>query len=285
LPTNFLADVAVLPPAARLAAAALRTFARGSLLWMAAAVMLGDGALQSNTLVQIRTFVALFLAPEAAAVFLLRAFSARATVEGGVLVLARGTRRIELAVRDIVAVEAWRLPMPGHGVWLRLTSGERWRYGIANLDAAAFVQLLAVAGGVATLGGRPWATTYAHAALRIPRGTLDRPWVKFVLFPLVLAVPAFRLHQHIAYGSTWGEVYAFGLVAYMKGFALWWAAWAIGVALCAAVLRTLIEVGTVVAVSVRPEQAIDIRRWLERLALASLYLGLPAWLGFRIFGG
>ena len=43
------ADVAVLPPAARLAAGLLRAFARGSLLWMGAALLLGDGALQANT--------------------------------------------------------------------------------------------------------------------------------------------------------------------------------------------------------------------------------------------
>jgi apolipoprotein N-acyltransferase len=285
LPTDFAADVALLPPAVRIAAGVLRAFARGSLLWMAAAVLLSDGALQSNTLVQIRTFATLFLAPEAAAVFVLLAFSAQASIEGGVLVMARGTRRIELAVRDIVAVEAWRLPMPSPGVSLRLTSGERWQYRIASLDPTAFAQALAAAGGVATLGSPQWATTYAHAALSIRRGRLDRPLTKFVLFPLVLAIPAFRLHQHIAYGSTLGELYTFGLGAYLKGFSLWWSAWAIGVALCAAVLRTAIEVGTFVAINVRREQAVDIRRWLENLGTATLYLGLPAWLVFRIYSG
>jgi apolipoprotein N-acyltransferase len=72
------AEVAVLPPAARLAAGLLRVFARGSLLWMVAAVLLGDRALQSGTLVQIRTFATFFLAPEAAAWCVLLAFAARA---------------------------------------------------------------------------------------------------------------------------------------------------------------------------------------------------------------
>jgi apolipoprotein N-acyltransferase len=282
-PAALPADVAVLPPAARLAAGVLRVFARGSLLWMAATAVLGGTALQSNTLAQIRTFAALFLAPEAAAACVLLAFAARATVEGGVLVLTRGARRIELALQDIVGVEAWRLPVPAIGVSLRLSSGERWRYGIANVDAAAFARTLAAAGGAPTLVAPSWAATYARAALAIRRGRLDRPIAKFVLFPFVLAMPAFRLHQHIAYGSTFGEYYTFGLSAYLKGFALWWAAWAIGVVLCAAVLRTAIEVSALLAVMLRPGRAVDVRRWLERLGVAALYLGLPAWLLLRIF--
>src|SRR6185295_9801442 len=88
------ASVAVLPPAARIAAGGLRAFARGSLLWMAAAVLLGDSAWQANTLAQIRTFAALFLAPEAAAWCVLLAFSARAAIEHGALVLTRGAHRL-----------------------------------------------------------------------------------------------------------------------------------------------------------------------------------------------
>jgi len=35
----------------------------------------------------------------------------------------------------------------------------------------------------------------------------------------------------------------------------------------------------------RPAAALAVRRGLERLALAVLYLGMPAWLAFRIYGG
>jgi apolipoprotein N-acyltransferase len=119
----------------------------------------------------------------------------------------------------------------------------------------------------------------------VRRGRLDRPWAKFGLLPLVLAIPAFRLHQHIAYGSTWGEYYSFGLVAYLKGFALWWAAWAIGVVLCAAALRAVIEGATLLTAAVRPARACGVRHALERLALAALYLGLPVWLVLRIASG
>jgi apolipoprotein N-acyltransferase len=283
-PAALPADVAVLPPSARLAAGLLRAFARASLLWMVAAVVLDDGRLQANTLAQIRTFAALFLAPELAAWCVLRAFAARASVEHGTLVLVRGARRLELALRDIAAVEPWRLPIPGSGASLRLASGERWRYGLAHADPLGLARALAAAAGApAPQPAASRATAYARARLAIRRGRLQRPLAKFVLFPLVLAIPAFRLHQHIAYGSAFGEYYTFGLRAYLTTFALWWAAWAIGVVLCAAVLRAAIEAGTLTAVLARPGQAIGVRRWLERLGLALLYLGVPAWLLLRAF--
>jgi apolipoprotein N-acyltransferase len=276
------ADVVVLPPAARLAAGLLRAFARGSLLWMAAAVLLGDGVLQTNTLAQIRTFVAVFLAPEAAAWCVLLAFAARASIDKGALVLARGSRRLELGLQEIVAVEPWRVPLPGPGVSLRLASGERWRYGLAHADPAGLSRALAETGG-AQQSASSRAATYAQARVAIRRGRLDQPLAKFVLFPFALAIPAFRLHQHIAYGSAFGEYYSFGLTAYLTTFALWWAAWAIGVVLFAAALRTAIEVGTVMAVMLRPAQAAEARRWLEVVGLAALYVGLPVGLLVRVF--
>jgi apolipoprotein N-acyltransferase len=280
------ANVAVLPAAARLAAGALRSFARLSLLWMLAAMALGEGGLQSNTLAQIRSFVALFLVPEAAAWCVLLAFRARACVSDGQLVLSRGARRIELALHELAAVQPWRLPIPGSGATLRLTSGERWRYGLAHADPGALAQALAAAGGPPVVEPiRSRATAYAQARQATPRGRLDRLPAKFVLFPLLLALPAFRLHQHIAYGGTFGEYQSFGLTAYLSTFALWWAAWVIGVVLCAAALRAAIEAGTLMAVLLRPAQATAARGWLERAGLALFYLGLPAWLLLRMTAG
>src|SRR5205085_7951338 len=112
---------------------------------------------------------------------------------------------------------------------------------------------------------------------------LDHPLVKFVLFPLLLALPAFRLHQHIAYGSTFGEYTTFGLTPYLTTLALWWCAWAMGVVLCAAAVRALIEAGALATVLLRPGQSILARRVLERFGLAALYLGLPGWLLLRLF--
>ncbi|HJV75817.1 MAG TPA: apolipoprotein N-acyltransferase, partial [Noviherbaspirillum sp.] len=119
----------------------------------------------------------------------------------------------------------------------------------------------------------------------VRRGRLGHPFMKFVLFPFVLAIPAFRLHQHIAFGSGFGEYYMFGLKAYLIAFSLWWAAWTIGVVLSAAALRAAIEAGTLLAVLLRPVRTIEVRRSLEHFTLALLYLGLPSWLLLRVYGG
>ena len=277
--------VAVLPDSARVAAGALRAFARASLLGMIAAVALGDVALQTNTLAQIRVFATLFLAPEAAAWCVLRAFAARAGIVDGALVLAGGARRLVLPLAEIAAVEPWRVPIPGPGVSLRLSTGERWRHGLACAQPLAFARALAAAGVTSAHAPAPSrAGAWAQASAMSRRTRLDQPLVKFALFPLLLAIPAFRLHQHIAYGDAFGEFYTFGLRAYLTTFALWWAAWIIGVVLCAAALRAVVEAGTLAGIAVAPSRAGDTRLALQRLGLAALYLGLPAWLLLRMSG-
>ncbi|HJV51295.1 MAG TPA: apolipoprotein N-acyltransferase [Noviherbaspirillum sp.] len=282
---TFPVNVAVLSPAARFAAGLLRAFARGSLLWMGAAMLTSD-ALRGHTLAQIRTFAGFFMIPEAASWCVLYAFAAQASIKNGALVLARGAQRLELAVRDIAAVALWRVPIPGPGASLRLASGERWRYGLALADTAALARALASAGGAPVqVSASSRVMTYAKARLAVRRGRLDHPLAKFVLFPILLAVPAFSLHQHIAYGSGLGEYTTFGLKAYLTAFSLWWASWAIAVVLSAAALRAVIEAGTLLAVLLCPVQAVDMRCWLERFARAALYLGLPSWLLLRVYGG
>ena len=280
-------EVAVLPVAARALAGALRTIARGGLLWMIAAVALGDAAMQANTLAQIRSFVALFLVPEAAAWCVLRAFAAQAAIVDGALVLSSGARRLALPLTAIAAVLPWHLPVPGAGVSLRLAGGQPWRYALAVARPLAFARALVAAAGAPIATATPAATRLSlYAQLRsLPRPErLGHPLLKFGLLPLLLAVPAFRLHQHIAYGGAFGEYLTFGLKAYLATFALWWAAWTIAVVLCAAAVRAAIEAGTVAGVVLAPARAIAARRGLERLGLAALYVGMPAWLLMRIVG-
>jgi apolipoprotein N-acyltransferase len=284
--TAWPVRVSVLPPAARLVAGALRVVARGSLLGILVAIVLGDGDLQAHTLVLARLVATLCLVPEAAAWCVLQAFAARADLVDGVLVLSRGRRRLELPLRDIAAVEPWRVPLPGAGAWLRRAAPDaRGSYGLALDDPWALAQAIAAATGAPEPPRAPTrATAYARACAAIRRGWLETPWAKFVLFPLLLAIPAFRLHQHIAYGGAFGEYTLLGPRAYLDTFVLWWAAWAIGVVLCAAALRTAIEAGTLAGAVLRPDRAVDARRCLERLGLVALYLGLPAWLAVRVLG-
>jgi len=273
----FPMRVAVLPPAARFVAGVLRVLARAGLLGMCVALLLNE-PLRSNTLAQLRIFLLAFLLPESIAWCILKAFSARATVSEGRLLLARGAQELVLALGEVTAVEPWRVPVPGRGAALRLRSGVYWPYGLALQDAAAFAAGLAAAGGPAPLSAPDW------RMLAAPATRLDHPLAKFVLLPLALALPAFHLHQHIAYGSALGEYYSFGLAAYLSAFGLWWAAWTIGVVLGAALVRTVIESGSMLAAVLRPREASGIRQGLERMGHAALYLALPGWLLLRVFG-
>ncbi|NHZ33412.1 apolipoprotein N-acyltransferase [Massilia rubra] len=276
-------DVAVLSPAARMAAGLLRAFARGGLLWMCVALLL-DEALRTNTLAQMRMFSAFFLAPEAAAWCVLFLFSAKLSLADGKLVLARDARRLEIALADIATVRCWRLPLPCPGISVRLAGGQR--YALALTDPGALAAHLAGAGGPAVqqrTHSLAVMQAYAQAALAMRRSRLDHPVAKFVLLPLALAIPAFHLHQQISYGGPFGEYYSFGLKAYLTAFALWWAAWAIGVVLSGALLRSAIESATLLAAWLRPARAVDIRQRLERGGHLALFLGLPAWLLLTIF--
>ncbi|MBA5605301.1 apolipoprotein N-acyltransferase [Duganella sp. FT3S] len=277
------ARVAVLSPATRLLAGLLRTFARGSLLWMCLALLLNE-ALRTNTLAQIRLFSSMFLLPEAAAWCVLALCSAQAMVVDGKLALTRGGRRRELKLSEIAEVQLWRLPIPGPGLSLRLHTGRRWRYGLAltNADARAAARA-ATAGRPVQQSLRAVPQVYAQTSLAIRRSRLDHPLPKYILLPLALALPAFHLYQHIAYGSAFGEYYSFGLKAYLSAFALWWAAWSIGVVLTETLVRAAISIATLLAALLRPARAIAIRRWLERAGHVALYLGMPGWLLLTIY--
>ena len=99
-----------------------------------------------------------------------------------------------------------------------------------------------------------------------------------------MAVPAFLLHQHIAYGSWWGEAQTHGLGAYAIGLFLWWAGWVVAVSLLAAGLRVAVEGAALLLSLWRPADALRSRAGLELLRSVLLYLGLPLWLALRLLG-
>ncbi len=279
----FPLKVAVLPPAARLAAGLLRAAARTGLLWMCAALLLNE-TLRTNTLAQMRMFAALFLAPEAAAWCVLLLFSARATIVDGALVLARGAQRFELPLAGIGALRLWSLALPCPGISLTLVSGASWRYALALANPAGLAAALAAA-GAPPLERRPRAAlqAYVQARVAIGRTRLDHPLAKYLLLPLVLAIPAFHLQQQIAYGGALGEYYTFGLRAYLSAFLLWWGAWSIAVVLTEALLKAAIEAGTLLAALLQPARAIAVRQGLQSVGHAALFLGLPSWLLLTVF--
>ncbi|WP_257385192.1 apolipoprotein N-acyltransferase [Tahibacter caeni] len=278
-------DVVLLTPGWRVAAALLRVGAGAGLLWLALRMLLRDG-LQVNSLGQLQIFAAATLAPAVAAWTIQRAFAARARVETDLLVLQQRHQRIEVPVDRIVAAQPWRIPLPGTGMDLLLASGARFAHGIAVADIHALLRALSSAGSPARLEGAAATRLADYATVRAlatwPR--LDHPLVKFVLFPLLPALPAFRLHQHIAFGGTFGEYYTYGLAAWLTGLLVWWAAWSIGLMLFAAVLRVVVEAGHF-AVLPWPARARAVRRTLAALSRVVFYVGPPAWLAVRLLSG
>ncbi len=268
LPSEF--QVWLLPRPARWAAAALRLLARLSLLALALALLL-DEELRSQTLKQLRLVAALVLLPEAAAACLLAAFGARARVEPGGLVLMRGSQRRLLPLAEVRAGRPWRLPLPCAGLTVRSQGSAALELGVGPWRG---LQL--------ALDWAPAQPVFEQARQAFQPGRLGAPLLKFVLLPLLLALPAFHLHQHIAYGSALGEYYSYGLKAYGQALGLWWAAWAVGVLLTAAAVRAVIEASALLGALWRPALALPIRSACERLGLGLLYLGLPVWLGWRL---
>ncbi len=194
--------------------------------------------------------------------------------------LDQGRQRTAWAAQDVAALRGWRLPLPAPGVSLQLASGEVRTLGLAGVDPLALRQALAPADPPA---GPAWALHHAQAwAAARPHRVLQHPLARFAALPFLLAVPAFGLHQHIAFGSGLGELQVFGALAFAKGFALWWAAWTVGVVMVGAVLRAVVEAATLAVALLRPPSVAALRAGLERLALAALYLGVPAWLGLRL---
>lgn len=278
-------DAVVLTSTWRIAAGLLQAFAWGSLLWMGIEWLAMPDA-QSNPLTRIWRFAGLFLAPSAAAWCIARAFAATMRIEGDALVLEQRERRIEIPLENIAAVEPWTLPLPTTGAWLRLGSGRRWSHGLALADVAGLIDALVRAGVRPAAAQTRIGAAVLRARAAAPRWRIDHPLVKFVLFPLVPAIPAFRLHQQIAFGGPFGEYYTYGLQAYVVAFLIWWASWAIGLVLFAAALRIVIEAGVVLSLLLRrpaaDARAVHVRSTPEAVGRLLFFVGVPVWLLLRL---
>lgn len=278
-------QLTLLPPGVRVLAAGLRIVARLGLLWLGWSILQNE-ALRANTLAQIRTFSAICLLPELAAWALLRVFQVQGWLEQGKLVLKSGARQIEIVLAEIQTVMVWNWPWPGPGVSLRMQGTAGQTHTLACAQAQLLAQAISAAGGPQPVISAPvWLRCYGTVRHSLPGGRLDHPLAKFAVLPLLLALPAFYLHQHIAYGSGFGEYISFGWKAYLRGLGIWYGAWVIGVTLCAAALRTAIEIGTLISVFLQPQQAAQARYGLENLGKLLLYLGIPLWLVLRVYAG
>lgn len=280
-PEKFHSDAAVLAPFWRVAAGLLRVFAGAGVLWLGYQIVIGE---EINPLAQTRMFAGLILAPAIAAWCITRAFKASLKIENGMLLISQSQRSIEMPVKEIVTVKWWKFPLPMTGVNLQLASGKRWSHGIAMTNPSALIEALLDAGATPELADskKGFMSAYTHVRASVVRWRMDHLALKYIVYPLVPALPAFRLHQHIAFGGTFGEYYTYGLKAYLTALLIWWASWAIGMALFGALLRVIIETGTVLTMLMRRENAEDVRHWLEIIARLLFFVGVPAWLLLNI---
>lgn len=246
------------------------------LLWP----MWRDG-FQVQSLRQIELYAALVLAPLLLAAVLHRWQRASLSLEPDQLCLQQRGLRIEIPLGSIVRLHPWRLSWPLRGVDLGLKSGARWPLG--GIDAIELQARLRAQGATVPLDEEASAQR-AAARSRAARSLLDHGLIKFGLFPLLVSLPAFRLHQVIAFGGTFGEYYTYGALAYFSGLGLWWAAWALGLMLYAALLRSLIEAIAAPLDRLRPGSRLSSRVRLEWIARALYFLGVPLWLGLRMLG-
>ncbi|MHB8913381.1 MAG: nitrilase-related carbon-nitrogen hydrolase, partial [Lysobacter sp.] len=284
-------DVAVLSPAWRAVAAVLRLCAGAGLLWLALDMARRVGW-QVQSLSQLWLFAGAVVAPAVAAWAIVRASRGQARIEhlgpdSSVLVLDQRRRRIEIPLASITALRPWRLPLPGSGVDLQLASGRRWTRGLVLSRPQALQRALVAAGAPAQLEGRldTVLADLAETRTAAARPRFDSALVKFVLFPLLPALVAFRLHQVIAFGGTFGEYYTYGAAAWLTGLLIWWASWSIGLVLFAAVLRVAIEIVCALVLTAQPRRAAAIRDALEWLGRLVFYIGVPAWLVLRLLSG
>jgi apolipoprotein N-acyltransferase len=113
---------------------------------------------------------------------------------------------------------------------------------------------------------------------------LDHSVSKFLLFPLIMALPAFRLHQVISFGGSLGEYYSFGPLAYLQGLMIWWASWSLGLMLWAALLRVIAEAALFLCVALgKPSLQVTWRSRTEMLLRVMFYLAVPIWFALRVF--
>jgi apolipoprotein N-acyltransferase len=279
-------DVALLSPVLRALLAVLQLVTWATLAWIALRMLSRDG-LRVHSLAQLTWFAFGVILPALCGRWIRRRYTASMQVDAEVLRLVRNGQARVVPIREIVAITPWLVPMPTPGLSLRLASGTSLAVATGWRDPSQVISMLQQAGAPAITPTRSEALALAAARARAeaPRWRIDHPWFKFGLFPLLLALPAFRLHQHIAYGGTFGEYYSFGLLAWLLGLLIWWASWSIGMTLFGAVLRILVELGSLAALLLRPRHASGSRSLLQGAARALYFVGAPAWLGWRLLAG
>jgi len=266
----------------RIITAALIAISRGSLPVLLALVYFSSNP-PIMPLMLVRALVILSVAPGIAAWLIERAYAVVVELEGDTLFLHHPEWRVEIPYGTISRIDPWAVPLPGNGFWLRLQGGRRFRYGLQLADPTGLLDALAEVGAPEQARAalqHPMAA-YAHAK----HGGRPRRWYhvlgKFVGFALVPTLPLFRVHQHIAYGGTFGQYYLIGLGAYLRTFAVYWGTLILYLVLYAALWRGVAEAVAWGAAWVAPSHAARVRRAVEIGHRIAYYGGVPVLVSIR----
>jgi len=265
------------PTAWRWVAGALVAVSRASLPAIGVALLLrrAEPIPFATLLAMLAAYAAL---AGAAAWLLARAFTANVEVRERTLHIRGRGLRLEIPCASIAHVEAWRLPLPGPGVRLRLRSGSALRPGLAAPDLEPLLDALAQAGGVDSAReamSHPF-VVYGHAKRRHPRGLLGRPLAKFPGFSLLPTAVLFNAHQHIAYGGSLGQYYLEGLIPWLQTLGFYWAMVCVYLVLYASALRALAEAVALLAARAGAARAARVRGAVELACGLLYYAGVPA---------
>lgn len=99
----------------------------------------------------------------------------------------------------------------------------------------------------------------------------------------MLALPAFRLHQLIAFGGAFGEWQTYGAQAWLLGLCLWWAAWSLGLMLYAALLGAACGGASALIARWYPTERTRVAAVCSWIARGAYYFGVPTWLLLRLW--
>ncbi|HZP39970.1 MAG TPA: hypothetical protein VFD84_00500 [Candidatus Binatia bacterium] len=250
-------------------------------LWLV--VTLNDPPVTPPLLVELVVVFALL--PALAAALVRRAFRAEVRVVIDTLEVRRADLHADVPCALVSAVELWWLPLPGHGLSLRLRTGGLFRYGLWAEDPTPLLAALADEGGVqgADAARRDWRAAYARArAAGRPRGAAHA-LLKFVAFAFLPAAVLFNAHQHIAFGGPLGEYYLVGAGAWLRTLAVYWLTTAIYLVLFAAAWRAPAEAIAIAATRVAPGASARIRGAVEVGCAIAYYAGVPIALAIRFW--
>jgi apolipoprotein N-acyltransferase len=211
-------------------------------------------------------------------------FRARTSSDGDTLVLEFRQFRLGIPRERLRGIEPWRVPLPAPGLSLLLADGTRLRERIEVADPYAWAQV----------HGLPWETpasvlqqasvALAHSRAQQPRWRWYHYATKFAVFALLPAALLFQVHQHIAYGSLWGEYYLRGLSSYLRTWCVYYGTVVIDLLLYAGLWRSATEVALWLGCMFRPDLAPALRSLGERACSLGYYVGVIALLALRFLG-